>query len=88
LKWSGTLTYSFPDSSSDYPAGYGYSEPRATGFAQVSAMQQQAVAGVAMTASRAAAATTCFTAMPAMTGWRGKPEPTDATAVTVTILSL
>jgi Ca2+-binding RTX toxin-like protein len=43
LKWSGTLTYSFPDSSSDYAAGYGYGEPRATGFAQVSSMQQQAV---------------------------------------------
>jgi Ca2+-binding RTX toxin-like protein len=43
MKWSGTLTYSFPDSSSDYPAGYGYGEPLATGYAQVSAMQQQAV---------------------------------------------
>jgi Ca2+-binding RTX toxin-like protein len=43
LKWSGTLTYSFPDSSSDYSAGYGYGEPQAAGFAQVSAMQQQAV---------------------------------------------
>ena len=43
LKWSGTLTYSFPDSSGDYGAGYGYGEPRSAGFAQVSAMQQQAV---------------------------------------------
>ena len=43
LKWSGTLTYSFPDSSSDYGAGYGYGEPLAAGFSQVSAMQQQAV---------------------------------------------
>ena len=41
-KWSGTVTYSFPDTASDYPAGYGYGEPT-NGFAPVSAMQQQAV---------------------------------------------
>ena len=43
FKWSGTLFYSFPDSSADYGAGYGYGEPLAAGFSQLSAMQQQAV---------------------------------------------
>src|SRR3712207_205114 len=38
-RWSGILTYSFPDSAGDYGAGYGYGEPQ-NGFAQVSAAQQ------------------------------------------------
>lgn len=42
-KWSGTLTYSFPDSASDYPSDYGWGEPTAGGFAQISAAQQQLV---------------------------------------------
>jgi serralysin len=42
-RWSGTVTYSFPDSASDYPSGYGSGEPTAAGFGQVSAAQQQAV---------------------------------------------
>jgi Ca2+-binding RTX toxin-like protein len=41
-RWNGTLTYSFPDSASDYSAGYAYSEPL-YGFAQVSAAQQTVV---------------------------------------------
>jgi Ca2+-binding RTX toxin-like protein len=40
--WSGTVTYSFPDSASDYVSGYGYGEPT-NGFAQISATQQQSV---------------------------------------------
>jgi Ca2+-binding RTX toxin-like protein len=43
VRWTGTVTYSFPDSAQDYPANYGYGEPTAPGFAQVSAAQQQAV---------------------------------------------
>lgn len=43
LKWEGPLTYSFPDSASDFEADYGSGEPDASGFAQVSAAQQQAV---------------------------------------------
>ncbi len=43
VKWVGALTYSFPDSASDYPSYYGYGEPTAAGFAQVSTQQQQAV---------------------------------------------
>ncbi len=39
-KWSGTLSYSFPDQASDYSGGYGYGEPTAAGFAQISATQQ------------------------------------------------
>ncbi|MEX2129696.1 MAG: M10 family metallopeptidase C-terminal domain-containing protein [Xanthobacteraceae bacterium] len=42
-RWSGTVTYSFPDSASDYPSNYGYGEPTASGFAQISAQQQAAV---------------------------------------------
>ncbi|MGH8526761.1 MAG: M10 family metallopeptidase, partial [Gammaproteobacteria bacterium] len=41
-KWSGTLTYSFTDSPSDYASGYGYGEP-GSGFAKVSVAEQQAV---------------------------------------------
>ena len=46
-KWSGVVTYSFPDSAADYAAsGYGSNDPTSTagepydGFAQVSATQQ------------------------------------------------
>jgi serralysin len=40
-KWDGPVTYSFPDSASDYP-GYGANEPTSAGFGQVSAAQQTA----------------------------------------------
>ena len=43
VRWIGTITYSFPDSASDYGANYGYGEPTAPGFAQISAAQQTAV---------------------------------------------
>ncbi len=43
LKWSGTLTYAFPSSAAAYEAYYGYGEPTAAGFAQVSSAQQAAV---------------------------------------------
>jgi hypothetical protein len=42
-KWSGTITYSFPDSSSDYVAGYGDGEPVAAGFSQAPLAMQQAI---------------------------------------------
>ena len=42
VKWSGTVTYSFPDSSGDYPAGYGSGEPL-NNFVQLSVTQQTAV---------------------------------------------
>jgi serralysin len=42
-RWTGTLTYTFPDSPSDYPSGYAYGTPLAPGFAQISAQQQAAV---------------------------------------------
>jgi serralysin len=42
-KWTGTVTYSFPNSATAYGTGYGQGEPTATGFGQVSAQQQQAV---------------------------------------------
>ena len=42
-KWSGTITYSFPDSSSDYIAGYGDGEPVAAGFSQAPLAMQQAI---------------------------------------------
>lgn len=41
-RWSGTVTYSFPDAGADYASGYGYGEPTAAGFAQISAAQQTA----------------------------------------------
>src|SRR3954469_16560582 len=43
FRWSGTVTYSFTDSASDYASGYGSGEPTAPGFAQISAAQQQLV---------------------------------------------
>lgn len=39
-RWNGVLTYSFTDAASDYSAGYGYGEPTAAGFAQISGAQQ------------------------------------------------
>ncbi len=41
-KWSGTLTYSFTNSASDYDAGYGSGEQN-KGFAEVSAAEKQTV---------------------------------------------
>jgi len=40
-RWSGTVTFGFPDSASDYPAGYG-DEP-ANGFFSVSYYQQETI---------------------------------------------
>ncbi|WOH68172.1 M10 family metallopeptidase C-terminal domain-containing protein [Bradyrhizobium sp. BWA-3-5] len=43
-KWSGTISYSFPDSPSDYPANYyGNGEPTTSGFASAPAAMQQAI---------------------------------------------
>ena len=42
-KWSGTITYSFADSSSDYVGGYGSGEPVAAGFSQAPLAMQQAI---------------------------------------------
>jgi serralysin len=42
-KWTGTITYSFPDSPSDYPASYyGNGEPTTSGFTQAPGPMQQA----------------------------------------------
>lgn len=43
VKWSGPITYSFPDSPSDYPAGYGSNEPGQAGFSQAPAAMQAAI---------------------------------------------
>lgn len=45
VRWSGTVTYSFPDSRNDYPSGYGSGEPH-TGFSQIAAGTQNAVNAV------------------------------------------
>jgi serralysin len=42
-KWSGTITYSFPNSANNYVAGYGDGEPL-NGFAQTQTQMQQAIA--------------------------------------------
>jgi Ca2+-binding RTX toxin-like protein len=42
-KWNGPITYSFPDSPTDFAAGYGSGEPTAAGFAQTPAAMRQAV---------------------------------------------
>jgi serralysin len=43
-KWSGTITYSFPDSPSDYSVNYGANgEPTTAGFASAPAAMQQAI---------------------------------------------
>src|SRR4051812_18277567 len=39
-RWSGPITYSFPDARSDYEAAY--SEPNASGFGSISFNQMQA----------------------------------------------
>ena len=41
VKWSGTVTYSFPDSKSDYAAGYYGGEPNSS-FRAISAQQRDA----------------------------------------------
>src|SRR5258705_3427783 len=42
-KWSGTITYSFADSSSDYVGSYGSGETVAAGFSQAPLAMQQAI---------------------------------------------
>jgi hypothetical protein len=42
-KWAGTVTYSFPDSSSDYPASYSTNREPTTGFSQAPAAAQEAI---------------------------------------------
>src|SRR5712671_2690462 len=42
--WTGTITYSFPASSSVYVAGYGDGEPTAPGFSPAPVAMQQATA--------------------------------------------
>lgn len=43
-KWSGTITYSFPDSPTDYSASYyGNGEPTTSGFAQAPYAMQLAI---------------------------------------------
>lgn len=44
-KWTGTITYSFPDASSDYPNPYygGSSEPTTSGFASAPSAMQSAI---------------------------------------------
>jgi Ca2+-binding RTX toxin-like protein len=48
FKWNGAVTYSFPDSPSDYANPYtgGSSEPSHSGFAQISTQQMQAIAHI------------------------------------------
>ncbi len=43
VKWSGAISYSFPDASSDYAVGYGSGEPTATGFSQAPGQMQAAI---------------------------------------------
>ncbi|MGY4440437.1 hypothetical protein [Bradyrhizobium sp. LM2.3] len=44
-KWSGTITYSFPDAASDYSSPYsgGSSEPTTSGFAAAPSQMQAAI---------------------------------------------
>jgi serralysin len=43
-KWTGTITYSFPDSPGDYSASYGgHGEPTTSGFASAPFAMQQAI---------------------------------------------
>jgi Peptidase M10 serralysin C terminal/Cadherin domain/RTX calcium-binding nonapeptide repeat (4 copies)/Matrixin len=42
-KWTGTITYSFPDSPSDYVASYSSSNEPTTGFSQTPAAEQAAI---------------------------------------------
>jgi Ca2+-binding RTX toxin-like protein len=43
-RWTGTITYSFPDSPSDYPVNYyGNNEPGTSGFASAPVQMQQAI---------------------------------------------
>ncbi|WP_246775236.1 M10 family metallopeptidase C-terminal domain-containing protein [Bradyrhizobium diazoefficiens] len=45
VKWSGVISYSFPDSPSDYPSSYsgGSSEPTTSGFASAPSQMQAAI---------------------------------------------
>lgn len=43
VKWTGTVTFSFPDSASDYERNYGSGEPKARGFQQISAAEQAVI---------------------------------------------
>ncbi|MGD4103979.1 hypothetical protein QT620_22470, partial [Xanthomonas citri pv. citri] len=45
VKWSGTISYSFPDSPSDYinPYSGGSSEPTTSGFASAPSQMQSAI---------------------------------------------
>lgn len=45
VKWSGTITYSFPDAASDYASPYsgGSSEPTTSGFASAPSQMQTAI---------------------------------------------
>ncbi|MBR1302288.1 M10 family metallopeptidase C-terminal domain-containing protein, partial [Bradyrhizobium sp. AUGA SZCCT0042] len=42
-RWAGTITYSFPDSPSDFPANYGYGEPARSGFSSAPLAIKQAI---------------------------------------------
>ena len=44
-KWTGTISYSFPDSPSDYASSYsgGNSEPTSAGFASAPSQMQAAI---------------------------------------------
>ncbi|HZS65112.1 MAG TPA: matrixin family metalloprotease, partial [Xanthobacteraceae bacterium] len=45
VRWSGPVTYSFPDSPTDYASGYGYGEPHSN-FSQIAAGTLAAVDAV------------------------------------------
>ena len=42
-KWTGAITYSFPDSPTDYLAGYSTSNEPTTGFSQAPAAEKAAM---------------------------------------------
>lgn len=42
-RWLGTVSYSFPDSPTDYVAGYGNGEPTVSGFSQAPVAERQAI---------------------------------------------
>ena len=42
-KWTGTITYSFPDSPADYLSGYSFKNEPNTGFSQAPAAEQTAI---------------------------------------------
>src|SRR5437762_7829956 len=50
-RWSGAVTYSFPDPPGDYPVGYGDGEPN-SGFSQIPVAEQTAITyAIALVAS-------------------------------------